>query len=172
MAILFGALMIHGLQPGPLLIQEHPDFFWGVVVSMYLGNFMLVVLNLPLIPLWVRVLRVPYPILFPLIVLFCMVGAYSLRNSTTDIFIMVVFGIAGYLSKKLRYEPAPLIMAFVLGPLLELNLRRSLIISDGSFGIFFQRPISAIILIVAIVILALSVSPGLKWNRPQPDEVI
>lgn len=172
MAILFGALMIHGLQPGPLLIKEHPDFFWGVVMSMYLGNAMLVILNLPLIPLWVRVLKIPYPVLFPLIVLFCMIGAYSLRNSAADILIMVVFGVLGYLMRKLRYEAAPLVMAFVLGPLLELNLRRSLIMSDGSFLIFFQRPISSVILIVAFVILFLSVFPIIKWNRPQPDDVI
>ena len=157
MAILFGALMIHGLQPGPLLMKDHPDFFWGVVVSMYLGNIMLVFLNLPLIPLWVRMLRVPYPILFPMIVLFCLVGAYSLNNSAYDILVMLGFGVLGYLMRKLKYEGAPLVMAFVLGPLLELNLRRSLIVSDGSFLIFFTRPISAAILILALVILGLSI---------------
>ena len=157
MAILFGALMIHGLQPGPLLMKDHPDFFWGVVISMYLGNLMLVFLNLPLIPLWVRMLRVPYPILFPLIILFCLVGAYSLNNSSYDILVMLGFGILGYLMRKLKYEGAPLVMAFVLGPLLELNLRRSLIVSDGSFWIFFTRPISAVILTLALVILGLSI---------------
>jgi putative tricarboxylic transport membrane protein len=172
MAILFGALMIHGLQPGPLLIKEHPDFFWGVVVSMYMGNFMLVILNLPLIPIWVRVLKVPYPVLFPLIVLFCMVGAYSLRNSAADILIMVIFGIVGYITKKLQYEAAPLIMAFVLGPLLELNLRRSLIMSDGSFSIFFLRPISSTILIIALVVLLLSIFQLTKWKRPECSEII
>jgi putative tricarboxylic transport membrane protein len=166
MAILFGALMIHGLQPGPLLMKDHPDFFWGVVTSMYLGNLMLVFLNLPLIPLWVRMLRVPYPILFPLIVLFCLVGAYSLNNSSYDILVMMGFGILGYLMKKLNYEGAPLVMAFVLGPLLELNLRRSLIVSDGSFWIFFSRPISAVILTLALVILGLSIlSKFRKKNR-------
>jgi putative tricarboxylic transport membrane protein len=172
MAILFGALMIHGLQPGPLLIREHPDFFWGVVASMYLGNIMLVVLNLPLIPLWVRVLRVPYPILFPLIVLFCLVGAYSLNNSATDILIMLVFGVIGYLMRKLDYEGAPLVMAFVLGPLMELNLRRSLIVSDGSFGVFFSRPISAVILAVAAVILTMSLLPHIRGKRPPAEETI
>ena len=157
MAILFGALMIHGLQPGPLLMKDRPDFFWGVVISMYLGNLMLVFLNLPLIPLWVRMLRVPYPILFPLIILFCLVGAYSLNNSSYDILVMLGFGILGYLMRKLKYEGAPLVMAFVLGPLLELNLRRSLIVSDGSFWIFFTRPISAVILTLALVILGLSI---------------
>jgi len=172
MAILFGALMIHGLQPGPLLIKEHPDFFWGVVVSMYLGNLMLVILNLPLIPLWVRVLKVPYPVLFPLIVLLCMVGAYSLRNSIADILIMIVFGILGYLMRKLQYEAAPLIMAFVLGPLLELNLRRSLIISDGSFSIFFLRPISCTILVSAFTILCISFFQLSKWKRIECSETI
>ncbi len=157
MAILFGALMIHGLQPGPLLMKDHPDFFWGVVVSMYLGNVMLVFLNLPLIPLWVKMLRVPYPVLFPMIVLFCLVGAFSLNNSANDILVMLGFGVLGYLMRKLKYEGAPLVMAFVLGPLLDLNLRRSLIVSDGSFLIFFTRPISAVILTSALVILGLSI---------------
>lgn len=162
--------MIHGLQPGPLLIKEHPNFFWGVVTSMYLGNIMLLFLNLPLIPLWVRVLKVPYPILFPLIVLFCVVGAYSLNNSISDILVMTGFGVVGYLMRKLKYEGAPLVMAFVLGPLLELNLRRSLIVSEGSFTIFFTRPISAGILITAFVILSFSFLPKLRmvalfWQR-------
>jgi len=167
MAILFGALMIHGLQPGPLLMKDHPDFFWGVVTSMYLGNLMLVFLNLPLIPLWVRMLRVPYPILFPMIVLFCLVGAYSLNNSSYDILVMMGFGILGYLMKKLNYEGAPLVMAFVLGPLLELNLRRSLIVSDGSFWIFFSRPISAVILILALVILGTSILSKFWGKNPE-----
>jgi putative tricarboxylic transport membrane protein len=165
MAILFGALMIHGLQPGPLLMKDHPDFFWGVVTSMYLGNLMLVFLNLPLIPLWVRMLRVPYPILFPMIVLFCLVGAYSLNNSAYDILVMLGFGILGYLMRKLKYEGAPLVMAFVLGPLLELNLRRSLIVSDGSFWIFFSRPISAVILILALVILGTSILSKFRGKK-------
>ena len=172
MAILFGALMIHGLQPGPLLIKEHPNFFWGVVTSMYLGNIMLLFLNLPLIPLWVRVLKVPYPILFPLIVLFCVVGAYSLNNSISDILVMTGFGVVGYLMRKLKYEGAPLVMAFVLGPLLELNLRRSLIVSEGSFTIFFTRPISAGILSIALVILSFSFLPKLRKRKPDVEEVI
>ena len=172
MAILFGALMIHGLHPGPLLMVDHPDFFWGVVTSMYIGNFMLVFLNLPLIPVWVRMLRVPYPILFPMIVLFCLVGAYSLNNSAHDILVMLGFGLLGYLMRKLNYEGAPLVMAYVLGPLLELNLRRSLIVSDGSFLIFFTRPVSATILVVAIVILAFSFVSRLRKRRPVTEEVI
>jgi putative tricarboxylic transport membrane protein len=165
MAILFGALLIHGLQPGPLLMKEHPDFFWGVVISMYFGNAMLVILNLPLIPLWVRVLRVPYPILFPLISLFCLVGAYSLRNSPADILIMLFFGVCGYFMRKADYEAAPLVMAFVLGPLVELNLRRSLILSDGSFEIFFSRPISAGLVLVSAVIFLVSMAPIIRRIR-------
>jgi putative tricarboxylic transport membrane protein len=165
MAILFGALLIHGLQPGPLLMKEHPDFFWGVVISMYLGNIMLVILNLPLIPLWVRVLKVPYPILFPLISLFCLVGAYSMRNSSADILVMLFFGILGYMMQKLDYEGAPLVMAFVLGPVMELNLRRSLILSDGSFQIFFSRPISAGLMIATAIIMLLSLAPVLGLTR-------
>jgi putative tricarboxylic transport membrane protein len=172
MAILFGALMIHGLQPGPLLMVDHPDFFWGVVTSMYIGNIMLVILNLPLIPVWVRILRLPYPFLFPLIILFCLVGAYSLNNSANDIIVMLGFGVLGYLFRKLKYEGAPLVMAFVLGPLLELNLRRSLIVSDDSFLIFFTRPISAAILGIAFAILALSFISKIRERKPESEEVI
>jgi putative tricarboxylic transport membrane protein len=172
MAILYGALMIHGLQPGPLLMKDHPDFFWGVVISMYVGNVMLLVLNLPLIPLWVKVLKIPYPILFPLIVLFCLVGAYSLNNSPADVLVMTFFGVVGYLMKKLDYEAAPMIMAFVLGPILELNLRRSLLMSDGSFGIFFTRGISVGILILAAGLLAISLMSNLRKIKPKVDEVI
>jgi putative tricarboxylic transport membrane protein len=164
--------MIHGLQPGPLLVKEHPDFFWGVVTSMYLGNILLLFLNLPLIPLWVKVLKVPYPILFPLIVLFCVVGAFSLNNSPMDILVMTVFGVIGYLMRKLQYEGAPMVMAFVLGPLLELNLRRSLIVSDGSFAIFFTRPISAGILIIACLILSLSFLSKLRQKKPDVEEIM
>jgi putative tricarboxylic transport membrane protein len=172
MAILYGALMIHGLQPGPLLMKNNPDFFWGVVISMYVGNVMLLVLNLPLIPLWVKVLKIPYPILFPLIVLFCLVGAYSLNNSPADVLIMTFFGVLGYLMKKLDYEAAPMIMAFVLGPILELNLRRSLVMSDGSFGIFFTRGISVGILILAAGLLAISLMSNLRKIKPKVDEVL
>ena len=157
MAILLGALMIHGLQPGPLLMQSAPDLFWGTIVSMYIGNGMLLVLNLPLIPLWVKVLRVPYYLLYPLILLFCMIGAYSLQNSTSDMFMMLVFGILGFLMKKFRYEGAPLILALVLGQKLETSLRRSLIMSHGDFSIFISRPISLAFLLIAFVLLILPI---------------
>jgi putative tricarboxylic transport membrane protein len=150
MAVLFGGLLIHGIQPGPLLIQKHPDLFWGVVMSMYVGNAMLLALNLPLIGMWVKVLRIPYTILFPLILLFCLIGVYSVNNSVIDVYLMILFGIVGYLMQKFGFEPAPLALAYVLSPLLEVALRQSLSISGGSFIIFFSRPISLIcILIVA-----------------------
>jgi putative tricarboxylic transport membrane protein len=172
MAILFGALVIYGLQPGPLLVKEHPDFFWGIIVSMYIGNVLLLVLNLPLIPLWVQVLKVPYPILFPIIILFCLIGSYSLNNSVFDPVMMIFFGIAGYLMRKFRYEGAPLVMAFVLGPLLEQNLRRSLIISGGSFSIFVTRPLSAVILMVAFILLLSSFLTNLRRRESKSEEII
>jgi putative tricarboxylic transport membrane protein len=152
-AILLGALTIYGLQPGPLLIREHPDLFWGVIASMYIGNAMLLVLNLPLIPLWVQILRIPYMILYPLILLFCLIGAYSLNNNVGDVIIMSIFGVVGFLMKKFQFEPAPLVLALVLGPMLEDNLRQSLLISGGSFATFFTRPLSAFFLIVSLAIL-------------------
>jgi putative tricarboxylic transport membrane protein len=153
MAMLLAALMIHGTPPGPLLISNHPELFWGIIVSMLLGNLMLLVLNLPLIGMWVQILKVPYKILFPLIILFCLIGAYSIRSSAVDIVIMLIFGSLGYIMKKYEYEPAPLILAFVLGPMLEGNLRQALILSHGSFSIFVQRPISLICLLVACIFL-------------------
>ncbi len=162
MALLLGALIIHGLTPGPLLLSQHPELFWGVVASMYVGNAMLLALNLPLIGMWVQLLRVPYAILFPLIVLFCLIGAYSINNSSFDVAIMLIFGIIGYLMKKLSLEAAPLVLAFVLGPMMETALRQSLIKSKGSFSIFFTRPISAVCMIIA---LALLVAPLLPWFR-------
>jgi putative tricarboxylic transport membrane protein len=143
MAILLGALMIHGLQPGPLLMTRAPDLFWGTITSMYIGNAMLLVLNLPLIGIWIRLLRVPYTLLFPFILLFCLIGSYSVNNNVGDGLVMWVFGILGYLLKKFDYEAAPLVLALVIGPMMEEALRQSLILSAGSFAIFLERPISA-----------------------------
>jgi putative tricarboxylic transport membrane protein len=157
MAILLGALMIHGLQPGPLLMQSAPDLFWGTIASMYMGNGMLLVLNLPLIPLWVKILRVPYYLLYPLILLFCLIGAYSLQNSTGDMIMMLIFGILGFLMKKFGYEGAPLILALVLGQKLETSLRRSLIMSFGDFSIFFSRPISLAFLLIAFALVIIPI---------------
>ena len=133
MALLLGAFIIHGLQPGPLLMTQQPDLFWGIVASMYIGNAMLLVLNMPLIGMWVQVLKLPYRILFPLILMFCIVGVFASGNAVFDVFVMVVFGVLGYLMRKFGYEPAPLVLAFVLGPMLENNLRKSLILSHGDF---------------------------------------
>jgi putative tricarboxylic transport membrane protein len=157
MAILLGALMIHGLTPGPLLIRNAPDLFWGTIASMYIGNGMLIVLNLPLIPMWVKVLKVPYYLLYPLILLFCLIGAYSLENSVGDVIIMLIFGILGFLMKKFRYDGAPMILALVLGQKLETSLRRSLIMSHGDFSIFISRPISLGFLIVAVLLLVVPI---------------
>ena len=165
MAILLGALMIHGVIPGPNLMQQSPDLFWGVVASMYVGNIMLLVLNLPLIGLWVKLLKVPYSILFPLILLFCLIGAYTASNKIVDLYIMIFFGFMGYLLRKYRYEAAPLILAFVLGPMLEDALRQSLIISEGSPKIFFARPISGTILGCTLLLLLSSLLPKIQKRR-------
>jgi putative tricarboxylic transport membrane protein len=153
LAILMGALMIHGVTPGPRLLEEHPRIFWGVVGSMYIGNTMLLLLNLPLIGIWVRLLKIPYSILFPFIFLFCLIGAYTVGNNVQDVYIMILFGILGYLMKKYDYEPAPLVLAFVLGPMFENAFRQSLIISGGSPLIFLSRPIAATFLVISLVLL-------------------
>ena len=165
MAMLLGAFMIHGVTPGPLMMTEHPGLFWGVIASMYIGNAMLLVLNLPLIGMWVQILKIPYKILFPLILLFCLIGVYSVGNAVFDIYIMLVFGMLGYLMKKFDYEAAPLVLAFVLGPLMENNLRKSLLMSDGGFSIFLTRPLAAIFLIVALLLLVSPLIPTLRKKR-------
>jgi len=165
MAVLLGALIIHGVQPGPFLIKERPDLFWGVITSMYVGNGMLLLLNLPLIGLWVRALRVPYGILFPLILLFCLIGSFSLKNNIWDMFTMIIFGIIGYLLRKYKYDTPSLVLAFVLGPMMEASLRRSLLISNGNPFVFFQRPISAVFLFAAVVLVLSSVLPALRKKR-------
>ena len=153
MALFLGALILHGVQPGPLLVQNNPEIFWGLLASMYIGNIILVVLNLPLIAMWVQVLKVPYAYLFPMILLFCLIGSFSLNNMVGDVGIMVIFGGLGYLFRYFGYEAPPLILALVLGPILEDTFRQSLTIAGGSFAIFFQRPISAIFLIATCLIL-------------------
>ena len=140
MALLLGAFVIHGLQPGPLLITQNPGLFWGIVASMYIGNVMLLVLNLPLIGMWVQLLKLPYNILFPLIILFTIIGVYCSSNNVFDVYVMIAFGVIGYFMRKLGYEPAPLVLAFVLGPMLENNLRKSLILSQGDLWTFVQAP--------------------------------
>jgi len=153
MGLVLGALIIHGVSPGPLLVAQHPEVFWGVIASMYIGNVMLLVLNLPLIGLWVKVLKVPYKLLMPLILLCCLIGAYAANNNYLDIIAMLAFGIVGYVLRKLNYEPAPFLLAMVLGPILEQNFRTALKISDGSLLIFIQKPISAVILGSCVLLL-------------------
>ena len=165
-AILLGAFVIHGIQPGPLLISSHPEVFWGVVASMYIGNVMLLVLNLPLIGLWVRLIMIPYVYLFPLILLFCLIGAFSINYSCSDVYLMLMFGIAGYVMKKCKYEGGSLILAFILGPPMEKTLRQSLIMSQGDFRIFFQSPISFIALCGAAFLLITTVLPLFRGRRP------
>jgi len=162
-ALLLGALIIYGVQPGPRMVVEHADLFWGVIASMYVGNIMLLVLNLPLIGMWVQILKVPYPILFPLILLFCLIGAYSLNNSIAEMWLMVFFGAVGYLLKKYDYELAPLILGLVLGPLMEHSFRASLTMFDGDLLRFFQRPICAVIFGGSAVLLVLPLVLG--WKR-------
>jgi putative tricarboxylic transport membrane protein len=165
MALLFSALIVHGVQPGPLFIKSNPEVFWGLVASMYLGNVLLLLLNLPLIGIWVQVLKVPYRILFPLILLLCVIGVYSVNNSTFDLVLMILFGAVGYLMRKFAYESAPLILALVLGPMLEKALRQSLLMSKGSFMIFISRPISGITLGIAFLLILSNVLPFIKKHR-------
>ncbi len=167
MALLLGALLVQGVRPGPFFVKEYPHLFWGIISSMYLGNAMLLVLNLPLIGLWVKILRLPYPLLFPLIILFCLIGVFSLNNMTSDIYVMGVFGLLGYLMKKFEYDGAPLVLALVLSPMIEDAFRQSLLMSDGSFLIFFQRPVSLVLMGVAVLLVA---SNFLPWLKRRPAE--
>ena len=164
-AVMLGALMIHGVEPGPLLMRNHPDIFWGVITSMYIGNVMLVILNLPLVGLWVQLLKIPYKYLFPLILLFCLVGVYSTNNSVSDIYIMLAFGAVGYLMNQFHFEPAPFVMGMVLSSTMQDSFRQSLTMSDGSFTIFFNRPLSAIMMIFGFLILASYFFSGFRRGR-------
>jgi putative tricarboxylic transport membrane protein len=172
MAMLLGALTIYGMQPGPMLIKEHPDLFWGVVTSMYIGNIMLLVLNLPLIGVWVKILKIPYEYLFPLILLFCLIGAFSLNNSVGEIGLMLFFGGVGYLMKKFDYEAAPLVLAMVLGPMMENALRQSLIMANGSAAIFFARPISLGVVLLVLTLLILPMLPWVKKKREVIADIV
>ena len=166
-AMIFAALLIQGVQPGPFLISEHPDIFWGVVASMYIGNVMLLILNLPMVGMWVQLLRVPYAILAPIIVLFCCIGVYSIRNTVFDIWVMGIFGVIGYFFRKVEMEPGPLILAFVLGPILERSLRQALLISAGSPFIFFTRPISGAMMGFLVLFIVIKVVAALRrrWTK-------
>ena len=153
MAILLGALMIHGVVPGPQLLTKHPEIFWGTIASMYLGNAMLLVLNLPLVGMWVQVLKIPYRVLMPLVLIFCLIGSYSINNNPLEVLLMICFGIMGYILRKFEYEEAPLVLAFILGPMMETNFRQSMIISSGSLGIFVTRPICAVAMALSVLLL-------------------
>ena len=162
MTILIGALLVHGVNPGPLLVIDHKELFWGIIASMYVGNVFLLILNVPLIPIWIKVLKVPYAILFPLILLFCIVGVYSINSNVEQIGIMLFFGVFGYFMKKCNFEGAPLAMAFILSPLMENAMKQSLKMSNGSFAIFFIRPIAGILIGIAILSILTSLSPFIR----------
>jgi len=166
LAILFAAFVMHGIQPGPMLIPNNPNLFWAVVASMYIGNIMLLILNLPMIGVWVRIVLIPYVYLLPAILLFCLIGSYSIRVSMVDIYTMLLFGVVGYLMKKYQYEGAPMILAFILGPLMETSLRQSLIIGRGSFTPFFTKPICVVAFCVTAVMLLTNISSFLRARRP------
>jgi putative tricarboxylic transport membrane protein len=156
-AILLGALLIHGVSPGPLMIGQHPGLFWGVIASMYIGNFILLILNLPFVPLFANILRIPKKVLLPLVILFCITGMYTVNNSVFDIWMMFLFGGMGFLMRKWAYEGAPLLLALVLGPKLEVAFRQSLMISHGDFGVFVNRPISVAFLLATVIFLLIPI---------------
>jgi putative tricarboxylic transport membrane protein len=165
MALMIGAMMIQGLAPGPQMMVDQPQLFWGVIASMWVGNLMLVIINLPLIGIWVRLLAVPYRLLYPAILLLCGIGVYSVNNSAFEVGLMAAFGVIGYLFYKLDCEPAPLILAMILGPLMEENLRRALVLSRGDPLVFVQRPISLTLLVMSVGLVLLFVLPGLRSTR-------
>jgi TctA family transporter len=167
MAMMIGAMMIQGIAPGPQIMTERPQLFWGMIASMWVGNLMLVILNLPLIGMWIKLLEVPYRFLYPAILLFCGIGVFSLQNSAFDVLQTALFGVLGYLWLKMECEPAPLMLGFILGPLMEENLRRAMLLSRGDPLVFFQRPISATMLIVAIILLTIIALPFIRKKREE-----
>src|SRR5246127_1091175 len=168
MALMVGAMTIHGIVPGPQVMQKQPDLVWGMIASMGVGNLMLIIINLPLVGVWVRLLRVPYRLMFPSIVVFCAIGIYSINNAPMDVVLAGIFGLVGYWLIKHDFEPAPLLLGMVLGPLMEENLRRALLISRGDWSVFVTRPLSAALLAIAAGLLVLAVLPTLRAKR---DEV-
>ena len=165
MAVILGALLVQGIQPGPQLIANRPDLFFGVIASMLIGNLMLIVLNVPLISIFVQLLRVPGSILAPLIIVFCVVGAYTLSNSVVEVIIMIGFGIVGYLMRKIDLDPAPLVLAFVLGNILETNFRQSLLVGKGTLALFYTRPIAAFLLVACVALIAAQVVKAMADRR-------
>jgi putative tricarboxylic transport membrane protein len=167
MALMIGALMIQGIAPGPQVMNEKPDLFWGLIASMWIGNAMLVILNLPLIGMWVKLLTVPYRYLFPSILVFMTIGVYSLSNNPWDVLIMGIFGVVGYVCAKLECEPAPMILGFILGPLMEENLRRAMLLSRGDPTVFFTKPISATFMIASVILLIAVALPAIRKKREE-----
>jgi putative tricarboxylic transport membrane protein len=165
MALMVGAMTIHNIQPGPQVMTSNPQLFWGMIASMWVGNLMLVILNLPMIGVWIKLLQVPYRILYPAILLFCCVGVFSLQNNVFDIYMTVIFGILGYVWAKLKCEPAPLLLGFILGPMMEENLRRAMLLSRGDATVFVTRPISAVMLGLAALLLLVVIAPSIRKKR-------
>ena len=167
MALMIGAMIIQGIQPGPSVMSEKPDLFWGLIVSMWIGNLMLLVLNLPLIGMWVKMITIPYRYLFPMIITFCAIGVFSLNNAHFDVYMMALFGVIGYIFKKLDCEPAPLLLGFILGPMMEEFLRRALLLSKGDPMVLLTRPISATMLVIAALLLGLVLLPSFSKTREE-----
>jgi putative tricarboxylic transport membrane protein len=167
MALMVGAMTIHGVIPGPLVMTKNPDLFWGMITSMWIGNLMLLIINLPLIGLWVRLLQVPYRLMFTTILVFCCIGIYSINNNPADVYLTAFFGFVGYALIKLGLEPAPLLLGYVLGRLMEEKMRQALSLSEGSFMTFVERPISAVLLLLALAVIVIAVLPGVRKGREE-----
>jgi putative tricarboxylic transport membrane protein len=165
MALMIGAMTIHGIVPGPQIITKQPELFWGMIASMWIGNLMLLIINLPLIGIWVKLLQVPYRLMFPAIIIFCCIGIYSINNSPTEVVLTAAFALFGYLLIKLGFEAAPLLLGFVLGRLMEEKLRQAMVISRGSLWTFMERPVSLILLVLALVIFVVSALPAIRKSR-------
>ena len=167
MALMVGAMTIHGIVPGPQIVSKQPQLFWGMIASMWIGNVMLLIINLPLVGLWVRLLKVPYRLMFPSIILFCCIGIYSINNAPIDVMMVAVFGLFGYFLIKFGLEPAPLLLGFVLGRLMEEKLRQALVISRGSMWTFFERPLSGSLLILSVLVLVVAILPNIRGKREE-----
>ena len=167
MALMLGAMLVQGIAPGPRMITEHPDLFWGLLASMWLGNLMLLVLNLPMVGIWIKLLTIPYRYLFPAILVFCCIGVYSVNNSAFDVALAAGFGLLGYAFSLMRCQPMPLIVGFILGPVLEQSLRRALLLSRGDVSVFVTRPISLTLLILAASLLIFA-AISMRRMRGQP----
>ena len=167
MALMIGAMTIHNIQPGPQVITSHPELFWGLIASMWIGNLMLVILNLPLVGIWVKLLKIPYRLLYPAILVFCTIGVYSLNYNVFDIYVTVAFGFIGYLWSKLGCEGAPLLLGLVLGPMMEENFRRALLLSRGDFATFVERPLSATLLGLAVLLVVMVALPFIRKKRDE-----